>query len=69
MGLRKLAAPPTSKSHVLSDIQRLKAKLAQENSSSSAKPIESVMDMLIDLDIKSEPIPHNNNAHMLGSTP
>ena len=53
-GLKRLQAPPSSKSHVLSGMARLKAKLEQENGI-GRHANSNVMDMLIDLDIKSEP--------------
>ncbi|CDW84727.1 tom1-like protein 2-like [Stylonychia lemnae] len=61
-GFKKLAAPPTSKSHVISNLQKLKEKLQKDQNLEPAasqknedKETNNVMDMLIDLDIKSDP--------------
>ncbi len=58
-------APPKSSLYVLEGIRNLKQKLQQDpNAQGRIQENNNVMDMLIDLDIKSEPAQTNN-----GSTP
>lgn len=58
-GFKKLSAPPTSKLHVLENMRNLRNKLqaAQPAAVPHQQAVNNVMDMLIDLDIKSDAPP------------
>ncbi len=58
-GLKRLQAPPLSKLHVIEGMRNLKTRLAETQ---QAQPVSNIMDMLIDLDIKSEPVPTSQTA-------